>query len=82
MLNTCPKDNSCGASLPMWTDEAMPVEIGKESLIYAYEVAILCKIQARAILVMRCSLDTDHDYIYKYQGEYVDTCSSAFCGMT
>ena len=83
MLNSCPQPFSCGTMFSMWTDEPMPEEVGQQTLTYAYDVhADYCKYRATAIFVIRCSLNTDHDYIYKYHGGYInDTCSSAFCGM-
>ena len=83
LLNTCPTYESCGTTDPVWADEVMPEEVGKPLLIYAYQVRFnLCQGRTLPLLVMRCSLDTDYDYIYKYPGEYVTkTCAIAFCGM-
>ena len=83
MLNSCPKYRSCGAIYPLWSDDEMPDEIGKITVAYAYEVKFSnCRTWIRAMQVMRCSWNTDHDLIYKYIGADInDQCSSAFCGM-
>ena len=87
MLNKCPRGYSCGTSLPVWTDEPMPTIIGIPTIITAYGSASLnyitkCKIFTTQVEVMRCSLTTDHDLIYRYRGIHVDSCSTAFCGMS
>lgn len=83
MLNSCPKFRSCGTRDSLYTDEDMPEEVGKATLIYAYRAFDdVCGTKPKPIQALRCSLTTDHDYIYRYVGEYINgTCYSAFCGM-
>ena len=84
ILNTCPKDHSCGTHSPVWTNASMPVEVGKLSFIYAYRVlGGDCTFRELPLEVIRCSMDTDCDYIYRYSADYITgTCSIAFCGMS
>ena len=90
MLDVCPEAYSCGARGPIWTDEVIPMEVGKMSTINSYDqFGSYCKWSTQQLNVMRCSLDTDYDIIYKYTG-YIDGnnnqwydsgCQAAFCGM-
>ena len=40
-----------------------------------------CKSGKVAVEVMRCSLITDHDLIYRLLDNYYNECGYAFCGM-
>ncbi|XP_067943614.1 uncharacterized protein [Watersipora subatra] len=83
MLDRCPLPRSCGTQQPYWTDATMPSEIMVVSYIKAYGVVNNnCRGRTISMLVIRCSWDTDHDYIYKYTDPYKTECYEAFCGMT
>ena len=86
MLNTCPPMYSCGTIYPMWTDEEMPEDVLSAATINASAYAIgdpssNCKHFTFQVEVMRCSLDTDYDLIYRYIRDYRSECLGAFCGM-
>ena len=93
MLNKCPKNHSCGANLPYWTDAAMPSDVGVPTNITVYgswsdDYSSNCKLHTAQVEVMRCSMSTDHDFIYRYTGvnsryntAYPSTCYLAFCGV-
>ena len=82
MLDTCPPIESCGAYHPIWTDEKAPADVLSTATIDTYGVGPNdCKKFAHEVQVMRCSLDTEYDLIYRYIGEYFPTCGRAFCGM-
>ena len=60
----------------------MPTEVGKISTINVYGVyANSCRALTKPLRVMRCSLSTEYDLVYKYGGQKTDSCSEAFCGM-
>ena len=97
MLDRCPEKYSCGTEIPIWTDEKMPQVVGVETIVNAYGVEEVkesgflglfgsritryCKQYPMKLKVMRCSLDTPHDFIYK-PGVYVkNPCAEGFCGM-
>ena len=81
MANTCPKMHSCGTINPIWSDEEPP----PDALIISNMLAYLvdwnnCRSQTLALEVMRCSLESEYDLIYKYLGPYQpQNCASAFC---
>ena len=82
MLNTCPPVKSCGTYNGIWTDEETPANVLSIATINAYGAGNgNCKKYPYKVQVMRCSLDTEYDLIYRYDGEYKDTCFRAFCGM-
>ena len=91
MLNTCLPRLSCGARLPIWTDEDAPDEVLSPATVNVYASSYRhgypqseCKnftFNTYQVQVMRCSLDTDYDLIYRYIGDYYDECARAFCGM-
>ena len=83
MADTCPQPNSCGTRYPIWSDEEPPEEILTISTINAYTVSSGdCKSSTLAVEVMRCSLDTDDDIIYRFTGSYLhSSCEYAFCGV-
>ena len=88
MLNTCPPYFSCRALYPIWTDEEAPADILSLATINVYGSAhghglpsSFCKQYTYQVEVMRCSLDTDYDLIYRYVGDYKNQCNSTFCGM-
>ena len=88
MLNTCPPSYSCGAIAPIWTDKEAPDDVLLPATITVYlsvyepgEPSDYCKLLTSQVQVMRCSLDSDYDLIYRYIGDYEPTCSLAFCGM-
>ena len=84
MLDSCPKYYSCGTIGPIWTDDRIPTAVGVVQRVTAYQVngrARNCRWFRRRIAVMRCSDSTEYDYIYKYVGDYPDTCAVGFCGM-
>ena len=94
LLNTCPLRHSCGTWYPYWSDDVPPTAVGVPATIIAYMSATYsddCKFYpeeySRKLQVMRCSLSTPHDLIYKYipsgvgRDVYKDTCLYAFCGM-
>ena len=94
LLNTCPPVSSCGTYSPYWSDDVPPTAVGAPATITAYmsdAPARGCKFDPpnnnRKLQVMRCSLRTPHDLIYKYipsgvSGDnYVSDCIDAFCGM-
>ena len=87
MLSKCPRQYSCGANIPYWTDEPMPTAIGIPTRVTAYaslswDYNDACKYFNIQIEVMRCSL-TDHDFIYRHPdvNDYNGTCWATFCGM-
>ena len=83
MLNTCPKQMSCGTNWPFWTDAPVPTLIGLVQNVTAYGVGGLdCKAWSLPIQVMRCSWLDNDDIVYRYTGQYYDTCYFAFCGTT
>ena len=97
LLNTCPPEYSCGTAAPYWSDDVPPTEVGVPATITAYLSNIpfpscrtLPALFNRKLQVIRCSLNTPHDLIYKYTPSgigdfdfYIDnsTCRFAFCGM-
>jgi hypothetical protein len=82
MLHSCPKCKSCGTYHPFWTDAAMPSVIGAETTVDVYGVVRTdCKSITRQAKVMRCSLDTPHELIYKQTRDFTYACNEAFCGM-
>ena len=94
LLDTCPPLYSCGALVPYWSDDVPPTEVGVPSTITAYlsfAPSASCKYNPRKynrkLQVIRCSLSTPHDLIYKYipsgvgDDVYISKCSMAFCGM-
>ena len=82
MLNSCPPSKSCGTNGGMWTDEGMPSVVRKSIEVSAFaSYGDNCKYGFRSILVMRCSYDTDHDFIYQYN-EDTTSCFYSFCGMS
>ena len=83
MLDTCPPSNSCGAVDPLWTNDVMPTRVGVVTKIIAYISFGLddCMGLARDLKAIRCSLRTEHDFVYKYTGFYASQCKQAFCGM-
>ena len=94
LLNTCPLYLSCGTLAPYWSDDVPPTAVGIPATITAYVSFApnnICKYDPtnynRKLQVMRCSLSTPHDLIYKYIPSgvgidvYQDTCNKAFCGM-
>ena len=82
MLDTCVLGYSCGTHAAMWTDDPMPSEVGVSTEISAYASWTgNCRWQTKSVLVMRCSHDTDYDFIYQYN-EASTSCSYSFCGMT
>ena len=89
MLNICPLYISCGTAWPLWTDEEVPEDVLLLATINVYasyyktgDPSYKCKTVTYQAEVIRCSLDTDYDLIYRYIGNYVGTCNMAFCGMT
>ena len=82
MLNTCPPVLSCGTYHPIWTDEEAPADVFCIATINTYAVdPNECKKFTHEVQVMRCSLDTEYDLIYRFIGEYRSSCARAFCGM-
>lgn len=85
MLNSCPKVKSCGTYGPYWTDAAMPATVGVSVRVNAYRVfsndSNHCKSSPLPLEVMRCSWDTNHDFIYRQNTLYSKGCSRAYCGM-
>ena len=95
LLNTCPLYRSCGTDWPYWSDDVPPTAVGVPATITAYVSYApdesFCKYDPthlnKKLQVIRCSLSTPHDLIYKYipsgvgDDVYQDTCSEAFCGM-
>ena len=82
MANTCPDMNSCGTIDPIWSDEEPPEDIWTMSTMNAYINGWSgCKSETITIQVMRCSLESDHDLIYRYTGPYYSSdCQTGFCG--
>ena len=90
LLNQCPKIYSCGGYNAIWTDQPMPKDVGKRTIITAYvsqstDFTTNCKKWGAHVEVIRCSL-TDHDFIYRYMNTaydmtYLATCSFVFCSM-
>ena len=88
MLNRCPPIMSCGTETAYWTNDMMPTAIGIPSHINVYGsvdlgTGELCKSYIVPAEVVRCSLDTDFDLVYKISNYTYDGkgCSAAFCGM-
>ena len=86
LLNTCPKYFSCGTYKPYWSDDVPPAAVGVPATITAYTVyGPHCRYNPAKLQVMRCSLNTPHDLIYKYLSmghhKYYTNCRYAFCGM-
>ena len=93
MLNKCPEEGSCGAYSPFWTDDKMPCAPGRihNITVYGYLPNFInglldrfngCRYYKKKAQVMRCSWDTEYDFVYRYDDEYEDRCVLAFCGMT
>ena len=83
MLDRCPKENSCGASVAMWTDWTMPQEVGVVARVNAHGLrGDNCKYLTEMIRVMRCSYDKPNDFIYKLTSPRSANCEIAFCGMS
>ena len=85
MLDRCVVRNSCGAAAPKWSNAVIPMVLGKVFTVDAYtgyDKRLTYKLD-----VMRCSLNTDFDIIYKYTGYlnggfvWFNSCQGAFCGM-
>lgn len=83
MLSSCPEVNSCGTNFPLWTDATMPQKVGVSKSITAYSVQEngYCQEWTVRTLVMRCSWDTDHDFIYRPAIKLNRSCREAYCGM-
>ena len=82
MLNSCPKENSCGTAIPFWSDERMPKALAREATVTVYGASgDNCKKYVREVKVIRCSWDTSHDLIYKQTAKLDTDCKEAFCGM-
>ena len=88
MLNTCPPQYSCGSRVAIWTDEEVPEDVLSAASITVYGSTYIshstpadCLHFTYQVKVMRCSLDTDYDLIYRYIGVYHTSCEGAFCGM-
>ena len=94
LLTTCPPLYSCGTASPYWSDDVPPTAVGVPATITAHTSFASkhhskhkSKQYNRKLQVMRCSLSTPHDFIYKYipsgvgRDVYRDTCWYAFCGM-
>lgn len=86
MLDTCPKQRSCGAYWPMWTDAVGPEEVGVAIAAAAYIPLTTnypgtknCKYSKREIEIMRCSSNV-HDLIYRQVKRDLSSCKHAFCG--
>ena len=87
MFNVCPPFKSCGTYAALWTDAVIPMVAGEVSTINAHTSCD--KSWTFQLNVMRCSLNTDYDIIYKYTGyrngalTWFDStvCQGAFCGM-
>ena len=90
MLNTCPPEYSCGVASPIWTDEDAPEDVLSPATITAYVSAYEpgytapsdCMYNSLQVQVMRCSLDTEYDLVYRYIGRYFSLCYIGFCGMS
>ena len=81
MLDTCPPSFSCGTHGGMWTNDAMPTNIGVQKSINAYgSYSSNCKYATRLISVVRCSSKAG-DFVYKYTDTNT-SCSYSFCGMS
>ena len=82
MLDSCPKYLSCGTNIPYWTNQRMPQEVGVETAVKVYGVlADNCRWFTASIQVMRCSIKTANDFIYRQTTNYSYPCGEAFCGM-
>ncbi|XP_067934150.1 uromodulin-like [Watersipora subatra] len=84
MRDTCPPMYSCGAMMPMWTDQPPPSEVGVKKRINVYESwspGHVCKFFAKPVEVIRCSHDTEHDLVYRNYGARSNQCYQTFCGM-
>lgn len=79
LLNTCPPKNSCGTVGGIWSDEAMPREVGVVTPITAYvSYANNCTYYSESVSVVRCS-HALNDVVYRYEGDR--HCYFGFCGM-
>ena len=82
MLDRCIALFNCGTLFPMWTEDAMPSDVGRKHKITAYITRVYdCRFEGRKLEVMRCSWNTYHDLIYKYVDKHLDKCAEAFCGV-
>ncbi|XP_067944635.1 uncharacterized protein [Watersipora subatra] len=86
-LNTCPPFRSCGGQFSFWTDSEMPQKIGVVSRIFVYsryseETNWSCRGAIEDAYVIRCSWDTDYDFVYRVDGPNENECFAAFCGMS
>ena len=88
MLNTCPPTYSCGTGYPLWTDEEAPDDKLSPATIDVYgsnykpgDPPSHCNLDTYHVEVMKCSLDTDYDLIYRYIDRDFIVCAGAFCGM-
>lgn len=84
MLNTCPETQSCGTKIPYWTNDTMPTAVGVATKVTAYGVdsSNNCHAYRLEIEVIKCSLTTDYDFIYRQPHAYFGICNRAFCGMS
>lgn len=81
MLNECPKSQSCGTYVPIWTDEDGPSDMGVATDIDVWAVnEDDCWNGPHTIEAMRCSNGVN-DIIYKQLKFEEDACTVAFCGM-
>lgn len=82
LLDSCPLHRSCGTSHAYWTDEEMPRLVGVQTKVIIYGTGDRgrCRFVVRKALVMRCSWDNDHDFIYRQITGYAQPCSHGFCG--
>ena len=86
LLNKCVKRYSCGGQDPYWTDAKMPDKVGEIKRVNVYgshssDGVFNCTVHSKPLQVMRCSWDTNHDFIYKFIGYYYTFCNDTFCGM-
>ena len=80
MLNFCAPVKCCGAYHLIWTDEEVPADVFSLAAINTFAVDFdESKEFTHEVQVMRCSVDTEYDLIYKHIGEYKN--NNAFCDM-
>lgn len=81
-MNKCVPFKSCGTLGALWSDDAMPSQVGLVTQIRVYAKYLSdddCRYYAKKASVMRCS-ENPNDFVYRYDAE--EFCYVGFCGMS
>ena len=84
MANSCTMKKHCGGFDAYWTNATYPEAVGTPKQIVVFGThakARGCYMHILDFLVLRCSLGTPYDIIYKFIGTYNNRCDDAMCGM-